>query len=63
MKETFTINDHAERLTDFNENNPAEDSYLLSLRRHRTQKVSQKAKKKCPKEITRAILKMRASSE
>jgi len=63
MKETFTINDHADRLTDYNENNPADDGHLLSLRRHRSRRLSQKAKKKCPKEIARAILKMRNSSE
>lgn len=63
MKETFTVNDHADRLIDYNENNPADDGHLLSLRRHRTQRMSQKAKRKCPKEIASAILKMRASSE
>jgi len=63
MKETFTVSDHADRLIDYNENNPADDGHLLSLRRHRTQRLSQKAKRKCPKEITRAILKMREDNK
>jgi len=63
MQETFTVSDHADRLIDYNENNPADDGHLLSLRRHRTQRLSQKAKKKCPKEIVSAILKMREDNK